>query len=55
MRRNMCCLVAAGKHVNNIQAVVRQPPITTIEKLLDEVFSVGSALRLYSKDSRQAE
>jgi hypothetical protein len=51
----MCCLVAAGKHVNDIQAVARQPPITTIEKLMEAVFTVGSILRLYSKDPRPAE
>jgi hypothetical protein len=27
--------------------------MTTIEKLLEEVFSVGFALKLYSKDLRQ--
>jgi hypothetical protein len=43
----MRCLVAAGKHVNDIRAIVRQPPITT-EKLLEAAFSVGSAPRLYS-------
>jgi hypothetical protein len=37
-RRNMRCLIAAGKHVNDIRAIVRQPPITTIEKLLGAVF-----------------
>jgi hypothetical protein len=42
-RRNMRCLVAAGKHANDMRAIVRQPPITTIEKLLETVFSVGSA------------
>jgi hypothetical protein len=31
----MRCLVTAGKHVNNIRAIARQPPITTIEKLLE--------------------
>jgi hypothetical protein len=36
------CLVTAGKHVNNIQAIVRQPAITIIE-LLGAVFSVWSA------------
>jgi hypothetical protein len=38
----MRCLVTAGKHVNDIRAIARQPPITT-EKLLEAVFSVGSA------------
>jgi hypothetical protein len=50
----MCCLVTAGKHVNNIRAIARQPPIT-VEGLLEAVFSVGSAPRLYSEDSRLAE
>jgi hypothetical protein len=52
-RRNMRCLVAAGKHLDDIQSVARQPPMTTIEGLLDVVFSVGSALRLYSEEHRQ--
>jgi hypothetical protein len=47
-------LVAAGKHVNDIRAI-RQPPITTIEKLLDAVFSVRFAPRLYVEDPRPAE
>jgi hypothetical protein len=55
MRRNMYCLVVDGKHINDIQAVARQLQITKIEKLLEAVFYVGSALRLYSKDPRQAE
>jgi hypothetical protein len=42
MRRNMSCLVMASKHVYNIQAIARKPPITTIEGLLEAVFSVGS-------------
>jgi hypothetical protein len=41
-RSNMSCLVTAGKHVNNIVTVAKQRPITTIEKLLKEVFSVGT-------------
>jgi hypothetical protein len=48
-------LVTAGKHVYDIRAVVRQPPITTVEKLLAAVFSVGSAPKLYSEDPRPAE
>jgi hypothetical protein len=47
--------VMAGKHVNNICAIARQLLITTIEELLEAVFSVGSTLRLYSKDPRPAE
>jgi hypothetical protein len=31
------CLATAGKHVNNIRAIARQPPITT-EKLVKAVF-----------------
>jgi hypothetical protein len=44
-----------GKHVNDIRAVVRQLPITTIEKLLEAVFSVGSAPRLLSEETKPAE
>jgi hypothetical protein len=36
-------LVMAGKYVSNIQAVARQPPISTIEELLWLLFSVGFA------------
>jgi hypothetical protein len=54
-RRNMRCLVTDGKHVNNIRANARQPPITITEKGLEAVFSVGSAPRLYSEDPRPAE
>jgi hypothetical protein len=54
-RRIIRCSVAAGKHVNNIRAIARKPPITTTGKLLKTVFSVGSAPRLYSKDPRPAE
>jgi hypothetical protein len=54
-RRNMHCLVAADRHINSIRAVSRQPPITTIEALLELVFSVGPTLRLYSKDSSLAK
>jgi hypothetical protein len=39
----MRCLVTAGKHVNNIRAIARQPTIITIEELLGPVFFVGSA------------
>jgi hypothetical protein len=46
----MRCLVAAGKHVNHIRAIATQPSITTIEKLLEAVFSVGSVPKLYSED-----
>jgi hypothetical protein len=46
---------AAGKHVNDIRAIAWQPPITAIEKLMDAVFSLVSALRLYSEDPRPAE
>jgi hypothetical protein len=45
----------SGKHVNNIWAIARQLPITIVEGLLEAVFSVGSAPRLYSKDPRPAE
>jgi hypothetical protein len=42
------------KLVNNIRAIVRYPPITILE-LLDMVFPVGSASRLYNEDHRPAE
>jgi hypothetical protein len=44
----------AGKHVNNICAIARQPPITAVVGLLEAVFSVGSTPRLYSEDPRPA-
>jgi hypothetical protein len=50
----MHCLATAGKHVNNIRAIARLPPIT-IEKLVEAVFSLGSAPRLYNEDPRPAE
>jgi hypothetical protein len=34
-------LVAVGKYVNDIWAIARQLPITTIEKLLEAVFLLG--------------
>jgi hypothetical protein len=43
----------AGKHVNDIRAIARQPPVRAIE--LFEVFSVESALRLYNGDPRPTE
>jgi hypothetical protein len=54
MRRNVRCLVTAGKHVNNIRAIARNPPITTIEGLLKAVFSVSSAPWPHTEDSRRA-
>jgi hypothetical protein len=45
----MRCLVADGMHVNDIRGIARQPPITTIGKLLETVFSVVSVPRLYSE------
>jgi hypothetical protein len=44
-----------GKYVNKIQAIARQPPITTIEGLLEAVFSVWSAPGPYGKVPRPAE
>jgi hypothetical protein len=46
----MLCSVTAVKHVNSVRAIARQPPITTVEGLMEEVFSVESAPRLYSED-----
>jgi hypothetical protein len=40
---------------NDIHAIARQLPITTIRKLLKVVFSVGFTLRLYIEDPRLAE
>jgi hypothetical protein len=51
----MCCLVTDGKHVNNIRAIARQLPRTTIGTLLGAVFSVGSVPRLYNEDPRATE
>jgi hypothetical protein len=48
-------MVAAGELINYAGAITRQPPITTIEKLLEAVLSVASAPRLYSEDPRLAE
>jgi hypothetical protein len=55
-RRNMGCLATAGKHGNDILAIARQTPMTTIEGVLEAaVFSVESAPRRYSEDIRPAE
>jgi hypothetical protein len=51
----MRCLVTAGKHVKNIRAIPRQPPITKIKGLLEAVFSVESTPSLCSEDRRPAE
>jgi hypothetical protein len=50
VRGNICCLVAAGKHVNNIGTFVKQLLIITIEKLLEAIFSVASAWMPYIQD-----
>jgi hypothetical protein len=42
-------------HRNDIRVTARQLPMTRVEKLLEEVFSVGSAPKLYGEDSRPAE
>jgi hypothetical protein len=49
------CFVVADKHVNDIRAIVRQPPITIKEKLLEAVFAAGFDPRLYSEDPRPDE
>jgi hypothetical protein len=54
-RRNMRYLIMAGKYINNIRTLARQPPIPTIEGLLEAVFSVGFNPRPYSEDPRPAE
>jgi hypothetical protein len=52
----MRCLVAAGKHVNDIAVIAGQLLITTLEQLFEAVFSVGSAQRVYnSEDPRPGE
>jgi hypothetical protein len=48
-------LVAVGKHVNDIRAIARQLPIITTEKLLEVVFFVKTAPRLYSENRKLAE
>jgi hypothetical protein len=35
------CFVAAGKHGNNIRAIAKQPPITTIENCWRRCFLLG--------------
>jgi hypothetical protein len=54
-RDNSLCLVMAGKHVNNIRALSKQPSMTTVEKLLKTLFSAGSAPMLYNPYPRSAE
>jgi hypothetical protein len=51
----MRCSVTADKHVNEIRDISRQPHIITIEGLLQAVFSVGPAPRLYNEDPTPAE
>jgi hypothetical protein len=53
--KNKCCLATDSKHVNDIWAIAGQLPITTIAKLLEAVFSVGSTPKLYNEDPRPAE
>jgi hypothetical protein len=55
VRRNMHCLVTAGKYVNDIRAIARQPPVTTTEGYLEAMFSVGTASRLYSEEPKPVE
>jgi hypothetical protein len=40
-----------NKHVNNIRAIARQPSMTTIEELLETVFSVRSVQNGYKEDN----
>jgi hypothetical protein len=47
-----CIPVEADKHVNDIRAITRQLPITTVKELLGVMFFVGSAPGLYNNDSR---
>jgi hypothetical protein len=41
-RHNGCCFITAGKHIENIRAIGKKPPVRTIEELLETVFSVRS-------------
>jgi hypothetical protein len=50
-RDNGCCLITAGKHINNIRAIARKPPITTTEELLETVFSVRLVPSGYKGDA----
>jgi hypothetical protein len=43
----------ARSHGSDIRSTARQPPTTTMEGLLNAVFSVGSAPRSYNKDTSQ--
>jgi hypothetical protein len=47
-------LVTAVKRFNDIWAIARQPSMTTLAGLLEAVFSVGSAPRLYNEDTSRA-
>jgi hypothetical protein len=48
-------LVMAGKHVNSIRAIARQPPITAVDGLFEAVFSIGCVPRLHSEERRSAD
>jgi hypothetical protein len=48
-------LVTVAKDINDIRDIAMHPPIKTIERLLEAVFSVGSTSRLYSEDPSPAE
>jgi hypothetical protein len=50
-RDNGCYLVTVGKHINNIRAISRKPPITTTDKLLETVFSARSVQSGYKEDN----
>jgi hypothetical protein len=50
----MRCLIMAGKRVNNIQAIARQPPIRT-EEMLGKMISVGSGPELCNEDPMPAQ
>jgi hypothetical protein len=44
----MHCLATADKHINDIRAIARQPPMKTIEGVLEAMFSVESAPAYFS-------
>jgi hypothetical protein len=49
------CLVTAGKHVKSVRAIVRQPPITKLKRLLEPVLFIRFTRKVYSEDPRPAK
>jgi hypothetical protein len=50
----LCNGLVTRSRENDIQSLARQLPMTKTEGLLEAVFSVGSAPRLYNKDTSLA-